>query len=333
MQNNEGQASPSTLPIIMVNNTNAIQPRKDQQLRYMTISKGFNGRTAAPIVRTMSGSNNITMMMPSSMGIHHGPTTKIYRVPQQSSSSSSGSNSSIITTTTRAATNSPTASDGLPVGSLSSHPPPASPHSPVQIEIAPITRPSPLSSPDSGMEPSKKRIRNNKEYDNYSPSTFKPGPKPSVDDHLLDERALDRRNRRRASNRQAARKQRDKRLRKMQDYENALETVTTQRDDAVRKVAELSALIQRIVQTYPDVGALIDDEPLTNNLDSNEPLVAIELKKGRALRDEFYVAKTELLDDDGHNNGTIVIEQKEDEDEDDDSTSVTDVIKLEADFD
>ena len=34
-----------------------------------------------------------------------------------------------------------------------------------------------------------------------------------------------------------------------------------------------------------------------------------------------------------HNNGTIVIEQKEDEDEDDDSTSVTDVIKLEADFD
>jgi len=329
MQNNEGQTSP-TLPIIMVNNTNAIQPRKDQQLRYMTISKGFTGRTAAPIVRTMSGSNNITMMMPTI----HGPTTKIYRVPQQSSGSGSSSNSSSssITTTTRAIANSPSGSDGLPVGSLSlAHPPPAS-HSPVQIEIAPITRPSPLSSPDSGMEPSKKRIRNNKDYDNYSPSTFKPGPKPSVDDHLLDERALDRRNRRRASNRQAARKQRDKRLRKMQDYEDALETVTTQRDDAVRKVAELSALIQRIVQTYPDVGSLIDDEPLTNNLDSNEPLMAIELKKGRALRDEFYVAKTELLDDD--NNGTIVIEQKEeDDDEDDDSTSVTDVIKLEADFD
>jgi hypothetical protein len=182
---------------------------------------------------------------------HHGPTTKIYHVPQQSSSNSSSKNS----TTTRATSHSPTGDGGLPVGSLSSHPP--SSHSPVTIEIAP-TRPSPLSSPDSGMEPAKKRIRNNKDYDNYSPSTFKPGPKPSVDDHLLDERALDRRNRRRASNRQAARKQRDKRLRKMQDYENALETVTTQRDEARRKVVELSALLQRIVQTYPDVGTLID---------------------------------------------------------------------------
>jgi len=313
MQSNEGQSS--SLPIIMVNNTNTIQPRKDHHVRYMAISKGFNGRTATPIVRTLSGSNNIAMM---TMPLNR-PTTKIYRVPPQSS----GTTNNI--TTTRAATHSPTGDGGLPVGSLSSHPPTS--HSPVQIEIAPNSaRPS----PDPDMEPIKKRIRNNKDYDNYSPSTFKPGPKPSIDDHLLDERALDRRNRRRASNRQAARKQRDKRLRKMQDYEHALETVTTQRDEARQKVAELSALLQRIVQSYPDVGSLIDDEspPITNdNRDSTEPLVAIELKKGRAqTRDEFYVAKTELLDDDSENNGTIVIEQREDD-------TVTDVIKLEANFD
>ena len=187
-------------------------------------------------------------------------------------------------------------------------------------------------------EQSTKRIRNNKDYDNYAPSTFKPGPKPSVDDHLLDERALDRRNRRRASNRQAARKQRDKRLRKIQDYESIIEAITEQRDEAQRKVTVMSAQLHRIVKAHPEVAALINHDQLSIQLDhqDNMPMESIELKKGRvgAARDEFYVAKTELLDDvnDGDNSdldnrsiGAIVVEHEED--------AVTDVIKLEADFD
>merc|ERR1711970_1410209 len=288
MQSNEGQSS---VPIIMVNNTN-IQPKRYimQTPQRLAISKNFNGRHGAPVARSLSTTpNNITMIAPV-----NGPTTKFYRLTQQSNH---------ITTTTTRSTHSST--DGLPVGSLLSKP-----QSPVHIEIA--SRPSPLSSPEtSDMEPAKKRIRNNKDYDNYSPSTFKPGPKPSVDDHLLDERALDRR----------------KRRRKMQDYETIIDAITAQRDEAQRKVVEMSALLHRIVQAHPDVSALID-EPLTNDQD-NVPLEAIELKRGRA-RDEFYVAKTELLDDeacDNVNNGAIVIEQKEEED------VVTDVIKLEAAFD
>jgi len=331
MRDSEGQS----LPIIMVNNTN-IQPRKDaQQLRYImqtpsrvAISKNFNGRTGTPIARTLSGPSNITMIPLNA----HGPTTKIYRVTHHQQSSNNN-----ITATTRTS-NSPNTEaqhPGLPVGSLSR--PPAA-HSPIQIEIA-SSRASSSSPEASSMgELSTKRIRNNKDYDNYAPSTFKPGPKPSVDDHLLDERALDRRNRRRASNRQAARKQRDKRLRKIQDYESIIEAITEQRDEAQRKVTVMSAQLHRIVQAHPEVAALINHDQLSIQLDhqDNMPMESIELKKGRvgAARDEFYVAKTELLDDvnDGDNSdldnrsiGAIVVEHEED--------AVTDVIKLEADFD
>merc|ERR1712050_92176 len=208
------------------------------------------------------------------------------------------------------------ATDGLPVGSLVTTKPDA-----VQIQVSdPSTVDSKsLRSPEmkrkqvfpvvdvkKRVEPEKvraikvtdgpstaKRIRNNKEYDNYSPSTFKPGPKPSIDDHLLDERALDRRNRRRASNRQAARKQRDKRLQKMQEYEDIIAHVKAERDEAQRKVIQLNDILNKVIKAYPETKGIINQDD-----DDDTPLESLELRKGREQNVEFYIAKTETHEDD-----------------------------------
>jgi len=102
-----------------------------------------------------------------------------------------------------------------------------------------------------------RRVRNNKEYDNYSPMGVKPGPKPSIDDHLLDERALDRRNRRRASNRQAARKQREKRLMKMQEYEDKIKDLMSERDHANNKLDSIQDLLLKISNQFPETSTSI----------------------------------------------------------------------------
>jgi len=250
------------------------------------ISKNFNGRTGAPIARSMS-QNTITMVPVSA--------PKIYRVSPSRSISP--------------------ATDGLPVGSLVTTKPDA-----VQIQVSdPSTVDSKsLRSPEmkrkqvfpvvdvkKRVEPEKvraikvtdgpstaKRIRNNKEYDNYSPSTFKPGPKPSIDDHLLDERALDRRNRRRASNRQAARKQRDKRLQKMQEYEDMIAHVKAERDEAQRKVIQLNDILNKVIKAYPETKGIINQD------EDDTPLESLELRKGREQNVEFYIAKTETYEDD-----------------------------------
>merc|ERR1712235_180964 len=243
------------------------------------ISKNFNGRTGAPIARSMN-QNTITMMPVSAQ--------KIYRISPGRSISP--------------------ASDGLPVGSLVSSKPEA-----VQIQVSDsidssekLKRKQVFPAVEARLEksvekvkvtdgpPVVKRIRNNKEYDNYSPSAFKPGPKPSVDDHLLDERALDRRNRRRASNRQAARKQRDKRLQKMQEYENIIADVKSQRDEAQRKVIELNDILDKVIKAYPETKEIINQDEANDDT----PLQSLELRKGREQTVEFYVAKTEIHEDD-----------------------------------
>ena len=252
--------------------------------RYISIpiSKNFNGRTGAPIARSMS-QNTITMMPVS----YDARKQKIYRISPGRSISP--------------------ASDGLPVGSLVTSKPEA-----VQIQVdssEKLKRKQVFPAVEARLEksvekvkdvkvtdgpPVVKRIRNNKEYDNYSPSTFKPGPKPSIDDHLLDERALDRRNRRRASNRQAARKQRDKRLQKMQEYEDIIAEVKSQRDEAQRKVIELNDILDKVIKAYPETKAIINQDEANDDT----PLQSLELRKGREQTVEFYVAKTEIHEDD-----------------------------------
>ena len=78
-----------------------------------------------------------------------------------------------------------------------------------------------------------------------------------IDDHLLDERALDRRNRRRASNRQAARKQREKRLQKMQEYEDRIKDVTVERDTALSKLYCIQELLSQVSHQFPETSATI----------------------------------------------------------------------------
>jgi len=268
------------------------------------ISKNFNGRTGAPIARSMS-QNTITMMPVSAQ--------KIYRISPSRSISP--------------------ATDGLPVGSLVTSKPEA-----VQIQVSDsidssekLKRKQVFPAIETRLEksvekvkaikvtdgpPVVKRIRNNKEYDNYSPSTFKPGPKPSVDDHLLDERALDRRNRRRASNRQAARKQRDKRLQKMQEYEDMIAEVKSQRDEAQRKVIELSDILDKVIKAYPETKAIINQDEANDDT----PLQSLELRKGREQTVEFYVAKAEIHEDD-YSQTTI--------DQTDDDVPIGDVVKIE----
>merc|ERR1712235_67570 len=264
------------------------------------ISKNFNGRTGAPIARSMS-QNTITMMPVSAQ--------KIYRISPSRSISP--------------------ATDGLPVGSLVTSKPEA-----VQIQVSDsidssekLKRKQVFPAVEARLEksvekvkadgpPVVKRIRNNKEYDNYSPSAFKPGPKPSIDDHLLDERALDRRNRRRASNRQAARKQRDKRLQKMQEYEDMIAEVKSQRDEAQRKVIELHDILDKVIKAYPETKAIINQDEANDDT----PLESLELRKGRETTVEFYVAKTEIHEDD-YCQTTI--------DQTDEDVPIGDVVKIE----
>jgi hypothetical protein len=160
-----------------------------------------------------------------------------------------------------------------------------------------------------------KRIRNNKDYDNYSPSTFKPGPKPSIDDHLLDDRALDRRNRRRASNRQAARKQRDKRLQKMQEYEDIISDIKAERDEAQRKVIQLNDILNKVIKAYPATKEIINQD------EDDTPLESLELRKGREQTVEFYVAKTEMHDDDYSQDTVNQVDSPEE--------PIADVVKIE----
>merc|ERR1712131_119799 len=285
---------------------NVVITRNGQNMqlgRYIQIpiSKNFSGRTGAPIARSMS-QNTITMMPVSAQ--------KIYRISPGRSISP--------------------ASDGLPVGSLVTSKPEA-----VQIQVSDsidssekLKRKQVFPAVEARLEksvekvkvtdgpPVVKRIRNNKEYDNYSPSAFKPGPKPSVDDHLLDERALDRRNRRRASNRQAARKQRDKRLQKMQEYENVIAEVKSQRDEAQRKVIELNDILDKVIKAYPETKAIINQDEANDDT----PLQSLELRKGREQTVEFYVAKTEVHEDD-YSQTTI--------DQTDEDVPIGDVVKIE----
>jgi len=274
--------------------------------RYISIpiSKNFNGRTGAPIARSMS-QNTITMMPVS----YDNRKQKIYRISPGRSISP--------------------ASDGLPVGSLVTSKPEA-----VQIQVdssEKLKRKQVFPAVEARLEksvekvkavkvtdgpPVVKRIRNNKEYDNYSPSAFKPGPKPSIDDHLLDERALDRRNRRRASNRQAARKQRDKRLQKMQEYEDIIADVKSQRDEAQRKVIELNDILDKVIKAYPETKAIINQDEANDDT----PLQSLELRKGREQTVEFYVAKTEIHEDD-YSQTTI--------DQTDEDVPIGDVVKIE----
>lgn len=286
--------------------SNDMQLMQRGQYIQIPISKNFTGRTGAPIARSMN-QNSITMVPVS--------TPKIYRISPSRSISP--------------------ATDGLPVGSLVTSKPES-----VQIQV------SDMSTNDSKRSELKrkqvfpvletrleksvekvraikvtdetstaKRIRNNKDYDNYSPSTFKPGPKPSIDDHLLDDRALDRRNRRRASNRQAARKQRDKRLQKMQEYEDIISDIKAERDEAQRKVIQLSDILNKVIKAYPATKEIINQD------EDDTPLESLELRKGREQTVEFYVAKTEMHEDDYSQNTVSQIDSPEE--------SIADVVKIE----